>query len=139
MLLYWLLCREFFIFFFFKQKTAYEMRISDWSSDVCSSDLLGDTVIREATTMRRQVDHHLARARAVGRRGAAHSRAEVWASLEAVERAVQRLYPEVRIDMDGDKEAAVRVERQDLDEMLVHLVENAAKYDRKSPRLNSSH
>src|SRR3546814_4618088 len=27
--------------FFFKQKTAYEMRISDWSSDVCSSDLIG--------------------------------------------------------------------------------------------------
>src|SRR3546814_5746090 len=33
------------LFFFFKQKTAYEMRISDWSSDVCSSDLvqLADT------------------------------------------------------------------------------------------------
>src|SRR3546814_10874345 len=30
---------EFFCFVFFKQKTAYEMRISDWSSDVCSSDL----------------------------------------------------------------------------------------------------
>src|SRR3546814_1054513 len=30
---------EFLCFFFFKQKTAYEMRISDWSSDVCSSDL----------------------------------------------------------------------------------------------------
>src|SRR3546814_9811060 len=30
-----------FFFFFFKQKTAYEMRISDWSSDVCSSDLQG--------------------------------------------------------------------------------------------------
>src|SRR3546814_9369452 len=29
-----------FFFFFFKQKTAYEMRISDWSSDVCSSDLV---------------------------------------------------------------------------------------------------
>src|SRR3546814_21087256 len=29
----------YFLFFFFKQKTAYEMRISDWSSDVCSSDL----------------------------------------------------------------------------------------------------
>src|SRR3546814_9231095 len=29
-----------FLFFFFKQKTAYEMRISDWSSDVCSSDLM---------------------------------------------------------------------------------------------------
>src|SRR3546814_4493790 len=33
------LCRWLFVFFFFKQKTAYEMRISDWSSDVCSSDL----------------------------------------------------------------------------------------------------
>src|SRR3546814_18522612 len=31
-----------FFFFFFKQKTAYEMRISDWSSDVCSSDLAAD-------------------------------------------------------------------------------------------------
>src|SRR3546814_7670515 len=31
------------VFFFFKQKTAYEMRISDWSSDVCSSDLFGFT------------------------------------------------------------------------------------------------
>src|SRR3546814_18956740 len=30
----------FIFFFFFKQKTAYEMRISDWSSDVCSSDLI---------------------------------------------------------------------------------------------------
>src|SRR3546814_4696160 len=30
------------MFFFFKQKTAYEMRISDWSSDVCSSDLVVD-------------------------------------------------------------------------------------------------
>src|SRR3546814_10819044 len=32
------------LFFFFKQKTAYEMRISDWSSDVCSSDLLARVV-----------------------------------------------------------------------------------------------
>src|SRR3546814_1000989 len=38
----------FFVFFFFKQKTAYEMRISDWSSDVCSSDLAGvdDVLLR---------------------------------------------------------------------------------------------
>src|SRR3546814_16801391 len=32
-------------FFFFKQKTAYEMRISDWSSDVCSSDLMVDAPV----------------------------------------------------------------------------------------------
>src|SRR3546814_17799499 len=35
-----LVSTRFLVFFFFKQKTAYEMRISDWSSDVCSSDLL---------------------------------------------------------------------------------------------------
>src|SRR3546814_10355406 len=34
-----------FCFFFFKQKTAYEMRISDWSSDVCSSDLSSKTYL----------------------------------------------------------------------------------------------
>src|SRR3546814_3635974 len=43
-MVYSLSCSWFFeccgcVFFFFKQKTAYEMRISDWSSDVCSSDL----------------------------------------------------------------------------------------------------
>src|SRR3546814_17410331 len=35
-----------FCFFFFKQKTAYEMRISDWSSDVCSSDLVAASLQR---------------------------------------------------------------------------------------------
>src|SRR3546814_1140672 len=34
-----------YVFFFFKQKTAYEMRISDWSSDVCSSDLRLDVLV----------------------------------------------------------------------------------------------
>nr|WP_243843447.1 HAMP domain-containing sensor histidine kinase [Sphingomonas vulcanisoli] len=89
---------------------------------------LNKTVIREATTMRRQVDHHLARARAVGRRGAAQSVASLWSSVEAVERAVSRLYPDVTIDMAGSRAARARVERQDLDEMLGNLIENAAKY-----------
>src|SRR3546814_15021191 len=44
------------MFFFFKQKTAYEMRISDWSSDVCSSDLLaGGTLERFSGTPIRPV------------------------------------------------------------------------------------
>lgn len=89
---------------------------------------LSDTVCREAKTMRRQVDHHLARARAIGRRSSAQARADVWPSLEAVERAVSRLYEDVTIDLAGDKHASVRVERQDLDEMLGNLIENAAKY-----------
>jgi signal transduction histidine kinase len=97
------------------------------SATAKSSDL-DEIVIREATTMRRQVDHHLARARAVGRRGHSHSRAEIWASLESVERAVSRLYAHVRLDMAGAKTLTARVERQDLDEMLGNLIENAAKY-----------
>src|SRR3546814_3637346 len=36
---------SYYLFFFFKQKTAYEMRISDWSSDVCSSDLAESDVL----------------------------------------------------------------------------------------------
>src|SRR3546814_4542206 len=43
------MCNVAFVFylflFFFKQKTAYEMRISDWSSDVCSSDLTPQTLL----------------------------------------------------------------------------------------------
>src|SRR3546814_1281193 len=55
---------DFLFVFFFKQKTAYEMRISDWSSDVCSSDLriclghfdmdaFNDLVLAEALKMNR--------------------------------------------------------------------------------------
>src|SRR3546814_3129731 len=67
-------------FFFFKQKTAYEMRISDWSSDVCSSDLLPqDAVVeaggRQAAVVRgevgAQVMLHRAAQRFGGRRHAA--------------------------------------------------------------------
>src|SRR3546814_18839652 len=63
----------FLVFFFFKQKTAYEMRISDWSSDVCSSDL--DDVLRQIARDigRRAIDlgRILARKRAAAVRGGA--------------------------------------------------------------------
>src|SRR3546814_5301465 len=48
-------------FFFFKQKTAYEMRISDWSSDVCSSDL--DPARRRAARDRHRQRHDRRRSR----------------------------------------------------------------------------
>ena len=89
---------------------------------------LADTVIREARTMRRHVDHHLARARAVGRRAVGHAQTPVRESAEAVRRAVERLYPDVRFDIDGSKDAKVSIERQDLDEIIGNLIENAAKY-----------
>ncbi|MGF1550255.1 MAG: sensor histidine kinase [Sphingomonadaceae bacterium] len=89
---------------------------------------LDAAVVREARVMRRQIDHHLARARAIGRRSSGLARAALWPALEAVERAVTRLYEEVTIDVSGERHLSVRVERQDLDEMLGNLVENAAKY-----------
>src|SRR3546814_8651672 len=46
--MFFLIIFSLFLFFFFKQKTAYEMRISDWSSDVCSSDLLHVEMADEA-------------------------------------------------------------------------------------------
>ncbi|MEC7398815.1 MAG: sensor histidine kinase N-terminal domain-containing protein, partial [Pseudomonadota bacterium] len=53
---------------------------------------LSDLVCRETKTMQRHVEHHLARARAVGRRASGHSRAEIWPSVESVLRAVTRIY-----------------------------------------------
>jgi signal transduction histidine kinase len=89
---------------------------------------LDQAVLREAATMRRQVDHHLARARAAGRRAVGLARANVMESADAVERAVARLHPDVRFDIDGSHDAKVAVERQDLEEVLGNVIENAAKY-----------
>src|SRR6059058_6323210 len=60
------------VFFFFKQKTAYEMSLRDWSSDVCSSDLVGDrqghrcplgcpgpTIVLTSRTLRNQATESL--------------------------------------------------------------------------------
>src|SRR3546814_4610060 len=54
--------------FFFKQKTAYEMRISDWSSDVCSSDL---TAVVHGVVRRGQVDDRQSGGEKAVRAGAA--------------------------------------------------------------------
>lgn len=89
---------------------------------------LDELVFRETKSMQRHVDHHLARARAVGRRSSGRSRAEVWPSVESVLRAVTRIHQGVRFDLAGNQEAAVAIERQDLDEILGNLAENAAKY-----------
>src|SRR3546814_15943412 len=70
---YMIFYRSYYIFvlFFFKQKTAYEMRISDWSSDVCSSDL------REIVNQRAREDRQVARRRVVIRIGQARCIGEV--------------------------------------------------------------
>ncbi len=89
---------------------------------------LAELVFRETKSMQRHVEHHLARARAVGRRSTGLSSAEVWPSAESVLRAVTRIYGDTRFDVDGNRDAKVAIERQDLDEILGNLIENAAKY-----------
>src|SRR3546814_1433103 len=108
-------------FFFFKQKTAYEMRISDWSSDVCSSDLQGG------------IERHAHDLAVVARRAddAADGRAVAVLVLQAVARAdhVAR-----RRGNPARKLGAARV-----DSAVDHRDGDAAAGDRKSTRLNSSH
>jgi len=49
-------------------------------------------------------------------------------SVDSVSRAVGLLYPDVRLDAEGDRTLVARLERQDLDELVGNLLENAAKY-----------
>src|SRR3546814_5945327 len=78
-------------FFFFKQKTAYEMRISDWSSDVCSSDLLSNGALWRVV---RDVVRLAPRALVLGGGGynpwtVGRCWAGVWATLNGIEPPVE--------------------------------------------------
>src|SRR3546814_8225842 len=64
-------------FFFFKQKTAYEMRISDWSSDVCSSDLSGLAKLTRTPATARTQYATASAIRILGEREAVFSTADV--------------------------------------------------------------
>ncbi len=91
---------------------------------------LAATVHGEVTRMKRHVDHHLARARALGRRAAISARTPVWPSLDGLQRALTRIYAErgITITLGGDRAVAYRGDRQDLEEMLGNLMDNACKY-----------
>src|SRR3546814_5113693 len=82
-------CYHMWFLFFFKQKTAYEMRISDWSSDVCSSDLNGRRRGADAGLVRHQaVLHRQVEVDAHQRHLAVHV-AQVVKGLESAHRSIQ--------------------------------------------------
>jgi signal transduction histidine kinase len=88
---------------------------------------LGGLLVDQTERMRRQVDHHLARARAVA---AAHERTEpvpVAEVVAGIARVVERLR-DVRVDAEIAPAHRFRGARQDLEEMLGNLMENAAKW-----------
>jgi len=91
---------------------------------------LAETVTRQVTSMRRQVDHYLARARAAGALDVLGSRTEVSPVLSDLARVLKRMHPEKElwIDVDVAPGLAFRGEREDFEEMAGNLVDNACKW-----------
>ena len=96
---------------------------------------LAALVLGQTALMQRHVDHQLARARAAGRRTASAARAEVWPALEGLVRTLTRIHANrgdggrgVVIDLAGPRDLVFCGERQDLEEMLGNLIDNAALY-----------
>ena len=91
---------------------------------------LSDSVRRQVTTMRRQVDHYLARARAAGALDVLGNRTQVKPVLDDLARVLSRIHAErgIAIDVDCPSGLAFRGERQDLEEMAGNLIDNACKW-----------
>jgi signal transduction histidine kinase len=102
---------------------------------------LADAVRRQTTVMRRHVDHYLSRARAAAAGQVLGARTEVLPVIEDLRRALSRIHAErgLTIDVDGDRGGdpglAFRGERQDLEEMLGNLIDNACKWARSRVRV----
>jgi signal transduction histidine kinase len=93
---------------------------------------LAATLSQQVERMRRQVDYHLAQARAAASGAAPGTQARVADSVDGLIRTLQRLYAErgIAIQSDVRPELAVQVQREDLDEMLGNLLDNACKWAR---------
>lgn len=91
---------------------------------------MGDLVERQAATMARQVDHHLKRAAAAARAETLGARTPVRPVVEDIVRMLSRLHGRHGVSVTGEVEGdpVFRGEREDLEEMLGNLAENACKY-----------
>ncbi len=97
------------------------------------------TVGAQTEMMRRQVDHHLARARAIGQAPLLRSHTELRPVLEAVARTLEKIHAErgIRIGISGGEGLAFRGEQHDLEEMLGNLADNACKWAGGEVRLTA--
>jgi signal transduction histidine kinase len=94
---------------------------------------LAKVVLGQTAAMSRHVDHHLARARAVARGGVIGSRAALGPALADLKRALERIYADRKLafkieGIQAAENVVFRGERQDLDEMLGNLMDNACKW-----------
>ena len=92
--------------------------------------VLGATIAQQVALMRRQVDYHLAHARAAASGAALHTRCPIAASVDGLTRTMRRLHAlrGLAIDARIDPAHAFRGRREDLDEMLGNLLDNACKW-----------
>jgi signal transduction histidine kinase len=100
---------------------------------------LASTIEQQVERMRRQIEYHLAHSRAAGGASPA-ARCAVLESASGLQRTLDRLHSErgLQIRLDVAAEHAVRCQREDLDEMLGNLLDNACKWARSSVTLASS-
>ena len=96
---------------------------------------LADTVKKQVFSMRRQVDHYLARARAAGSLDVLGNRTPVSAVIDDLARVLGRIHPRVVTDAECDEAIFFRGERQDLEEMLGNLIDNACKWAKQRVRV----
>ncbi|MEW6732329.1 MAG: sensor histidine kinase [Acidobacteriota bacterium] len=96
---------------------------------------LATAIEQQIDLMRRQIDYHLAHARAAA--ASPTARASIAISAEGLVRVLQRLHAErnLRIEVDAPASYAFRGQREDLDEMLGNLLDNACKWARTQVRL----
>ncbi|PHR60834.1 MAG: ATP-binding protein [Robiginitomaculum sp.] len=108
-------------------KTPISVLLNEASND---KSALSDLVRRQASSMAQQVDHHLRRASAATRAQVLGARTPVYKSAEDLCRTMARLFAssKVLIECNVDKELLFRGEKQDLDELLGNLLENACKW-----------
>jgi signal transduction histidine kinase len=102
---------------------------------------LAASISQQVVRMQRQVDYHLAQARAVASGATPGTRSSVLDSAEGLRRAMLRLFADRRlvIDLDVPPEATVGVPREDLDEMLGNLIENACKWTATCVLVTAAH
>lgn len=93
---------------------------------------LADVVEKQSHEIKRYVDHHLSRARATGQTQVIGTRTPAVDVAQGLKRALDRIYSErgIMIEIGDDQGLAFRGARQDLDEMLGNLMDNAAKWAR---------
>jgi signal transduction histidine kinase len=98
---------------------------------------LADAVSRQVTSMRRQVDHYLARARAAGAVNVLGNRTQVVPVLEDLARVLRRIHTDSNlvIEVQCASALAFRGERQDLEEMAGNLIDNACKWSNGRVRI----